>query len=303
MISHAPKAFSVWFRAARLVAAPASLGPVAVGGLLPRAMGLPISWPDWWTALAAALLLHTAANLWNDYFDFTSGLDRLGGSMGSGVLPRGELTPRQVLAAALGCTLLSGVLGLWLAWRVAGWRLLALGGGGVLAAAAYAAGPWSPKRRGTGELWVLLWMGPAMTEGAFLVQTGHFSMAAGGVGVLLGILSALLMFLANARDLQTDQAVGLHTLAYWASTLGKPQKKPLACVTCLFLGALYGLLGLFMGHFLSSAAKWAFLTLPVAVSIVLRAFRGQFDAKTVELSALLHLLFALFLAIALLGAP
>ena len=86
----------LWIKAVRPYAYSASIIPVAIGGLYARVLGQDFSVVRFWVALVAGLLMHTAANLWNDYFDFKSGVDRVGGGEGSGVLVRGEITPRRV---------------------------------------------------------------------------------------------------------------------------------------------------------------------------------------------------------------
>ena len=235
-----PSRLRVWLTALRLVAAPASLAPVALGGLLPRALGEPFAWLPWGLALLAALLLHTAANLWNDYFDFRDGLDTPDGATGSGVLTSRALTPAQVARAAALCSLLAAALGLYLCWRVRSWQLLLLGVLGLLAAPAYSMGRHSPKRLALGELWVFLWMGPAMTEGAWLVQAARFSWPALILGLPSGLFAALLMLFANIRDLQPDRAVGLRTLPARIFDRFRSARAPALCLT--FLVALILLL-------------------------------------------------------------
>ena len=233
---HPPSRLRVWLTALRLVAAPASLTPVALGGLLPRALGEPFAWLPWGLALLAALLLHIAANLWNDYFDFRSGLDTPDGATGSGVLTSRALAPAQVARAAVLCSLLSAALGLYLCWRVRSWQLLLLGALGLLAAPAYSMGRRSPKRLALGELWVFLWMGPAMTEGAWLVQAARFSLPALLLGIPSGLFAALLMLLANTRDLVPDRAAGLRTLpARLADRFGSARARALLITTLVVL--------------------------------------------------------------------
>jgi len=199
------------------------------------------SWARWGVAVASGLLLHTAANLWNDYFDFVGGVDRADGAIGSGVLVHGELTPTAVWRAAWGCAIAAGLGGVWLAMQV-GWGLLALGVAGVLGAVAYCAGARSPKRRGLGEQWVFLWMGLGMTEGGYLAQTGRFSWSACVAGAVLGIPVALLLFVANARDLDVDREAGVHTLAHWVDGRGR---NALAVVAVGMLSAAFALLAAF----------------------------------------------------------
>ena len=80
----------LWAKAIRSYSFSASLVPVAIGGLQARSSGAEFSGVRFGVSLAAGLLLHTAANLWNDYYDFKGGVDRAGGGEGSGVLVRGE---------------------------------------------------------------------------------------------------------------------------------------------------------------------------------------------------------------------
>ena len=68
----------LWAKAVRPYAYSASLVPVAIGGLYARSAGAEFSGWRFGVALAAGVLLHTSANLWNDYFDFKGGVDREG---------------------------------------------------------------------------------------------------------------------------------------------------------------------------------------------------------------------------------
>jgi len=276
----------VWIRAARLVACGASIVPVGIGGLLARAEGGAFSWARWGVAVASGLLLHTAANLWNDYFDFVGGVDRADGAIGSGVLVHGELTPTAVWRAAWGCAIAAGLGGVWLAMQV-GWGLLALGVAGVLGAVAYCAGARSPKRRGLGEQWVFLWMGLGMTEGGYLAQTGRFSWSACVAGAVLGIPVALLLFVANARDLDVDREAGVHTLAHWVDGRGR---NALAVVAVGMLSAAFALLAAFGATGLLPRGMLAgLLGVPVAIGIGWRMVRRRFDDSLVGLVGLLQL--------------
>ena len=94
-------AVKLWIKAVRPYAYSASLVPVAIGGLQARAAGADFSGLRFGVSLAAGLLLHTAANLWNDFYDFRCGVDRKGGGEGSGVLVHGEMTPARCFRGAV----------------------------------------------------------------------------------------------------------------------------------------------------------------------------------------------------------
>ena len=152
----------------------ASVVPIAIGGLYARATGAEFSPVRLGLTLMSGMLLHTAANLWNDYHDYQTGVDHPGGGIGSGVLVCGEMTAARCFQGATLCAALGAAIGLWLAWRV-GWKLLGLGGAGLFGAWAYSAGPLSPKHRALGEVWAFLFMGVGLTLGGYMAQTGTFS--------------------------------------------------------------------------------------------------------------------------------
>ncbi|MGP1665773.1 MAG: prenyltransferase, partial [Rhodanobacter sp.] len=90
--------------------------------------------------LLGALAAHVAANTFNEFFDFTSGLDSLTEktpfSGGSGALPTHPEAQVWVLATALATLGLTVVIGLYLV-SIAGVVLLALGLIGVVTIVAY----------------------------------------------------------------------------------------------------------------------------------------------------------------------
>lgn len=283
----------LWIKAVRPYAYSASLVPVAIGGLHARATGQGFSGVRFAVALAAGLLLHTAANLWNDYFDYQGGVDRKGGGEGSGVLVNGDMTPARVFRGATLCAVLGLLAGLWLVVQ-AGWGLLVLLFIGLLGALAYSAGPLSPKHRALGEVWVFLMMGVGMTLGGHMAQTGTFSWGAIAVGIPAGLLMTLILYTNNLRDLVSDRAAGLRTLPM----LFKPSEAKV--MAGLFLVAPYAMTVLMAATGqLPLATQLALLTLPLAVRWVLRVWKGPVVEARVVGMAQLHMLFGLLFAVGL----
>ena len=284
-------AVRLWIKAVRPYAYSASLVPVAIGGLHARAAGAEFSGLRFGAALAAGVLMHTAANLWNDYYDFKHGVDRADGGLGSGVLVAGEMTPARCFRGAALCAALAAALGVWLAAQT-GWGVLLLGVFGLFGALAYSAGPLSPKHRALGEVWLFLLMGPGLTLGGALAQTGRFSWGAIAAGLPAALLMVLILYANNLRDVRSDRAAGLRTLPM----LFKPiEAKALALV---LLAAPYFLTGLMVGtDRLPAGVAWAFLTIPLAVRWVLRVWTRPVGESEVQGMAMLHLAFgALFAA-------
>lgn len=284
-------AVKLWAKAVRPYAYSASLVPVAIGGLHARAAGAEFSGLRFGISLAAGVLMHTAANLWNDYFDYQSGVDRVGGGEGSGVLVHGEMTPARCFRGATVCAVLAALAGLWLAGEVGGGILL-LGLAGIVGALAYSAGPLSPKHHALGEVWLFLLMGAGMTLGGHMAQTGRFSWGALATGTPAALLMTLLLYTNNLRDLRSDRAAGLRTLPM----LFKPAVAK--GIAGIFLAVPY-LLTAWMAatRHLPLATLAAGLTLPWAARWFRGVWTGPVEEKHVVGMAMLHLAFgALFAA-------
>lgn len=283
-------AIQLWAKAVRPYAYSASLVPVAIGGVHARMTGAEFSGVRFGVSLAAGLLLHTAANLWNDYFDFKGGVDREGGGVGSGVLVHGEMTPARCFRGATICAALGALAGLWLAAQV-GWGLLWLGLAGLVGALSYSSGPLSPKHRALGEVWVFLMMGVGMTLGGHMAQTGQFSWGAVAAGIPAALLMTLILYANNLRDLRSDRAAGLRTLPM----LFKPTEAKL--IAGLFLVVPYLLTSaMAIGGQLPLATLAAWLTLPIAVRWYRGVWIGPVEEKHVVGMAMLHMVFGLLFA-------
>jgi 1,4-dihydroxy-2-naphthoate polyprenyltransferase len=280
----------LWLKAVRPYAYSASVIPVAIGGLHARLAGEGFSGLRLAVSLAAGVLLHTAANLWNDYYDFKGGVDRLGGGEGSGVLVRGEMTPARMFRGAVVCAVLGLLAGVWLVVQT-GWGLLALVVAGLLGALAYSAGPLSPKHRALGEVWVFLLMGAGMTLGGHMAQTGRFSWAAIAAGIPAGLLMTLILYTNNLRDLAGDRAAGLRTLPM----IFQPAEAKM--MAALFLAVPYAMTVLMAATGrLPLAVLLALLSLPLAIRWFLRVWKGPVAEAHVVGMAQLHMLFGLLFA-------
>ena len=120
-------------------------------------------------AFAAMVILHSAANMLSDVFDFKRGLDRdvtpVSGAVVRGWLSTGTVTRAAILLFAIG-----SAIGIGLA-LVTGWTLFYVGLVGVAVGAGYTL----LKYRALGDLAVFLDLGFLAGLGSFVVQTGTFS--------------------------------------------------------------------------------------------------------------------------------
>jgi 1,4-dihydroxy-2-naphthoate octaprenyltransferase len=293
--SRSPSDASIWLRALRLYSISASVVPVVLGGML--ALGQRDGSGLWLLPLAvlAAVCLHLGTNLANDLGDFRSGVDRLGGSEGSGVLTGGLLSEAQVARAAYGFFALGGVLGLPNA-LARGWPVWALGILGLLGGWGYTMGP-RYKYLGLGDLCVFALMGPLMALGGGLAMSGQFELRIAAAAVPIGLWVVAILHANNFRDLEADGESGIHTVARALGWRGS-----LVYLAVLMVAAYGALAACCAFHVLPWPALAAFATAPGALGLWRRAARAYAPAERrgamlVEDAAKLHLLFGL-LAIA-----
>ncbi|HWD05379.1 MAG TPA: 1,4-dihydroxy-2-naphthoate polyprenyltransferase [Amycolatopsis sp.] len=202
---------SEWIEGARPRTLPNAIAPVVAG--VGAAVALDAF--SWWRsvlALLVALALIVGVNYANDYSDGVRGTDenrvgplRLVGS--------GTAAPKSVLAAALVCLGLAGLLGLLLVALTGFWWLLAMGALCILGAWFYTGGSRPYGYAGLGELAVFVFFGLAGVLGTVYVQAGRISWAGLGCAVAVGCFSTAVLTANNLRDIPTDRDAGKHTLA------------------------------------------------------------------------------------------
>lgn len=202
---------NTWILAIRPRTLPAALVPVAVGSALAARTGHFAPGPAL-AALVGALALQIGCNLANDYVDCMKGADgpdRLGPTR---VTASGLATPKQVLVATAIAFAIAAVVGAYLI-AVAGWPILAIGIGAILAAIGYTAGPFPLGYVGLGEVASFAFFGPVAVAGTYFVQAGFVDPLAWVLSVPIGAWVAAIMVVNNLRDAPTDAKVGKRTLA------------------------------------------------------------------------------------------
>jgi 1,4-dihydroxy-2-naphthoate octaprenyltransferase len=203
-----PSTSKKWLVAARPWSWPASTMPVAFGTALAVAVGGARFAPfRFLWALATMVVLHSAANMLSDVFDFRRGLDRDVTPV-SGAVVRGWLSDRQVARGAALLFVLGGVSGLLIA-AVAGKPLFVIGGAGLAVGVFYTA----LKARALGDLAVFLDFGLLGAAGAWVVQTGAFSWLPVVWTVPMAMLVSAILHANNWRDIASDATRRVTTVA------------------------------------------------------------------------------------------
>ncbi|MFP4393462.1 MAG: 1,4-dihydroxy-2-naphthoate octaprenyltransferase [Desulfohalobiaceae bacterium] len=269
---------------------------ISVGSALAAIQG-PFSPGLFCLTLMAAVFLHAAANLSNDYYDFKKGLDtRTSGTAlyRPHLLVNGKLQPESVRVCAMGLFVAGIALGIWLI-AARGWLVLGLGVLGIGAGLAYTAPPFNYKNIALGEVFVFLIWGPLMVEGSYFVQAGGFSLQAMWVSIPLGVLVALALLANNLRDIASDQARGIRTLAI---LLG--EQRGFYLYGALLIIAYASIVLLVVFGVLAGWSLAVFFSLPLAGSIfrdMLQKIPDDADARTAQMDTAFGILLLMSLVL------
>jgi 1,4-dihydroxy-2-naphthoate octaprenyltransferase len=160
---------------------------------------------------AGVAFLHASVDLLNDYWDHKRGIDsattRTKFSGGTGVLPEKLLTPKAVYRAGVAFLVLGGLVGAYFV-AIRGVTIAVILGFAVVAIYFYST---SIVNSGLGELFVGI-KGAMIVLGTFYVQTGAIDPAAIYIGVVVGLLSATVLFVNSFPDYEADRSKGRRTL-------------------------------------------------------------------------------------------
>ncbi len=202
---------SVWLRVIRVKFLLASVIAVSVG--------LAINWNqnnsiDIFAALmtfAGVMALHASVDLLNDFWDFKRGIDtatkRTKMSGGTGVLPEGLLEPSSVYRAGIAFLIIGGAIGTYFVFTDG--LIIAV----ILAFAILSIYFYSTKivDSGLAEFFVAL-KGTMIVLGAFFIQANQLAEEAVLGGIIVGVLSSLVLFIASFPDYDADKSKGRKTL-------------------------------------------------------------------------------------------
>ncbi|GAB4112033.1 MAG: hypothetical protein Fur005_14160 [Roseiflexaceae bacterium] len=260
------KHLRVWWPTFRPWSYTASIIPVALGGAIAAYNGK----LDWWLfilTMIGSILIHAGTNLANEYYDDRKGLDKVQQYGIGGALKRGELTPNQVLIAAVACFAFGSLIGLYLV-SVAGPFIFWLGLLSVATGWFYTAGPFALAYIGLGEVAVFIFMGPVMVVGTYYVQHQQVTLPVVLASLPVGFLVAAILHANNLRDLDIDRQFGKRTLA---TLLGRNGAR---IEYYVLVGGTY--LSLLLVVLLGFAPIWtlvSLITLPLAFRIMQVAAR------------------------------
>jgi 1,4-dihydroxy-2-naphthoate octaprenyltransferase len=296
----------VWFLALRPFSFTASVVPAVYGGLLALALRGRDGIPEFrFDGLAFALTIlgcvaiHSASNLVNDFFDYRSGVDQPDNFGAVNVLVRRLMSPMQVSIEAAGAFGVAFACGVYLAIQAGSAQgpLIALIVFGALSAYFYTAPPFAFKNRGFGDIQVMVSFALAMVFGAFYVQAHTLSWLPVIDALPVGLLVVDILHINNLRDIPSDRAAGITTIAI---ALGENGAKRLHVI--YVAGAFAVTVVLVAFSLLSPWTLIVFASAPAALKLH-RAVQGlaatSLDPMIVVKTARFHALFGALLILGL----
>ena len=198
-----------------LIIAPTAIG-IASGWFVERALN-PV---HVLLVLAGAVLLQLAANVIDDYYDFTSGIDQISNQMfppdfgGWKVLPRGLMAPRDAKMIGYGMFAVCIAIGAYFGY-VIGPIAFILALLGTFFGIAHTGPPMKFAYRGLGlgELGIFLAFGPIPAAGAHYVISGELSVIPVMASIPSGLLTAAVLVDHDLIFLEPYRKGGKRSLA------------------------------------------------------------------------------------------
>ncbi len=225
-----------------------------------------INWLHVLLVLIGALSAHISVNVFNEYFDYKSGLDartqRTPFSGGSGTLPASPELAQAALILAWLTLAVTATVGIYFVW-LRGWQLLLVGIPGLVLLVTYTI--WWVYRPVLCLLAPGLGFGILMVMGTHFALTGEYSWTSLMAALAPTFLVSDLLLINQFPDVEADQSI--HRKHY-PITIGR---KASSTIYGIFLLLAY--LAIIVGV-LSGLLPWLSLIALLTAVVAWRAYRG-----------------------------
>ena len=241
---------------------PASVAPVLFGATYALGYEIKFSILKFILFLLACLLIQAATNLFNEYYDYKHGLDKIDSEGISGSIVKGNLSPREVMVGALVLYALAFILGLILTFMTSLYVLL-VGLVCMLAGYFYTGGKYPIAYSPFGEVVSGFFMGTIIISLSFYFQTGYVNADIIVVSLPLFIMIGAILLANNIRDLDNDKESGRRTYAILVGRNNAIKTMEISFIVVYLLNVLF---------IVTKYASWwnllVFVTIPLAIKII-----------------------------------
>ena len=252
---------------------PASIAPVLFGATYALGYESKFSILKFILFLLACLLIQAATNLFNEYYDYKHGLDKVDSEGISGSIVKGNLSPKEVMVGALVLYALAFVFGLILTFMTSIYVLL-VGLVCMLAGYFYTGGKYPIAYSPFGEVVSGFFMGTIIIALSFYFQTGYVNADIIIVSLPLFIMIGEILLANNIRDLDNDKESGRRTYAILVGRNNAIKTMAISFIVVYLLNVLF---------IITKYASWwnllVFVTIPLAIKII-KGFSSNNHKKT-----------------------
>ena len=198
--------------------------PFLTASVLPVLAGLGLAWGMYGSVnvflalltLINIVLIHSGANVLNDYFDSRNGTDSVNTdrifpfSGGSRFIQNGVLTEEQTFRFGFSLMMLGAVLGVAMT-VITGPFILIIGLAGGLLAIFYSAPPCLACR-GLGDIVIAICFGVLPVVGTVFIQQDNIVNEAIWLGAIIGCYVSAILWINSIPDIEADKKAGKKTL-------------------------------------------------------------------------------------------
>ena len=252
---------------------PASIAPVLFGATYALGYEIKFSILKFILFLLACLLIQAATNLFNEYYDYKHGLDKIDSEGISGSIVKGNLSPREVMVGALVLYALAFVLGLILTF-ITSFYVLLVGVVCMLAGYFYTGGRYPIAYSPFGEVVSGFFMGTIIISLSFYFQTGYVNADIIVVSLPLFIMIGAILLANNIRDLDNDKESGRRTYVILVGRNNAIKTLANSFVVVYFLNIVFA-----VTKYVSWYNLLVLATIPLAIKII-KGFSANNDKKT-----------------------
>lgn len=256
-----------------------------------------IRWDMFFAMLIATLLIQSATNMFNEYFDYKKGLDSAESVGIAGAIVRNGMSPRAVMNIAVVFYILAGLIGIYITLNSSFW-VIVVGAISMAVGYLYTGGPYPISWTPFGEIFAGFFMGTVIIMITFFIHTGTLHYFPLMMSIPVAITIGLLNMANNIRDRKKDKESGRKTFVILVG-------KPIAVMTtALLLAFAYGFVGwvaLFKPYG-SIFLLLVFLSLPIFIKTVRLMWKGSTPQELIPAMASmgkLNTIFGILLTIGL----
>lgn len=290
--------WQVWWRLLRPHTLTASFVPVFLGTML-ALQSHTLHFGLFMAMMIASILIQSATNMFNEYYDFKRGLDHAGSVGIGGAIVRDGVSARTVLNLAFIFFGIAILLGVYICVLTT-WWIAVIGTICMAAGYFYTGGPYPIAYTPFGEIAAGVFMGLILVLLSFFIQTGVITFESILVSIPISILVGGILMANNIRDLEGDKEKGRKTLAI---LLG--HDKAVTFLEGMFIVSYLWVVGLIITIDSSLWLLLIILSIPKAFKAI-RLFEGKTKAAhmmpAMQATAQMHTQFGLLMAIGLLLA-